>query len=1304
MSDWTPPEDVEAVDATASPGGWSPPSDVEAVGEDTGDQVSRTAERKARLDARPWHEKLMSDVQDFATKASRLATDLRSRNDASIVMKIVNEREEIRRKVIADFKREGGGMDMHDVERKVNEIYRARRPDTPDLSTGEVLTQAFDAARDNPGQFAKEMAKDLLANPQYALPVFQEFGFAKLVGSATRAGKVAKEGARVADSAVMAAGIAVPGSVARQVDETGEVRAGRTGADVAMAAGMTAATVAVIGGLKLGLEREAKAQGKQVSPADVAKADDAAATALAGGVDPAKAVKDVLEGMGVEPERATLAARETADAVADASGFIPAADGYRVRIEQHKKGSNVLDPKADEGAFLYEVSKGEGDSNSLLMVLNKEGKLVTAKSVLDGNESNGTAWVPPDESAAAAVRALLNKRAGTRVGSPERAGVDAEIAAVVKGESVGIATEITPEIKATADAMQDVGEMPKAAVRFGGKVFESTNHFIAIKQAMEEGLVPMENGRVKKGPDDSIDLFKLKDGTLITRDQAGELFGAKRTEEMWKSRGWWRKNAPVVATVGRALQEGKMDPELLMAGGAVGAGVIAGLAHEALAEPDDTSALQKAFVGGGIAAAALVARKGIRSVAQATRDTRIRIDNLTDTYFGSIAKGDLAAMRFAHQIKALVPDAKQREALTHYLQGDTSIPVTPEMKAAAGMVNQFFEAMGKVGQDAGVLPKDLIDNYVTQLWTGMNAKDTIWGNLKTALGKRGVVNSPGMAPSSRFAMARQIPSYAEGMKAGMIPQTLDIAEITRVYAGNIQRAIANKRLIESLKRAKAPDGTPLVSLHKPDAIVKEDMKRLAIAEKRGVFATEEAKSDVQGDLAYKGRKDYITVNHPQMAGLKVHPDIAPQMQWLFDAKDPNAATRAAYAISVAAKRGIFSLSMFHTKSLLDALLGTPMKGWKNVVTGEAWRALQGTGATANNNIVRDLVDAGLQVTGRPLEGDVTPFTNALKLFEERFPIAGLPVKGVHQMVKALDKMLWEYVHPTFKAAAGMAMAEKMIAKADKRGLTREQALKDAASFTNDIFGGLDWYRMADSVTNKYGRDIAMALTSPSGRRFLQIGLLAPDWTIATARAMFKAIPGVSEAAVRQAHQGYVLRSALLYLTVAEGLNMHFSGHHLWENDDPTMVDLGDGRKLQLSKHFMEPIHWMTKPGQQALNKLGYVPSEPLKQIMGTEYLSVKGAPPMDTSAVGRIKHAAKGFAPITSQQAMQQGFGPAALGFIGLPIYGRDEATAVKEARERAELKAKNEGKDAKAAADKAERRVKRIYEKKAKEQALKGK
>ena len=1181
MSDWSPPSDVEAVDATASPGGWTPPADVEPVGgtaapkEGNADQNDRTL---ARRDARPWYTKAADEIKDFAAKADRLAAELRGRNDAAIGMKIVNEREEIRRKVIADFKREGGGSDMHDVERMVNDIYRARRPDTPDLSTGEVLTQAFEAARDNPGQFAKDMAKDLLANPQYALPVFQEFGFAKLVNSATRTGKVAKEAARVADSAVMAGAIAAPGSAARQMDETGEVRSGRMVADVGMAAGLTAATVGVMGGLKLGLEREAKAQGKQVSPADVARADDAAATALTNGVDPAKAVKDVLEGMGVTPERAAQAADETA-----------------------------------------EVTR------------------------------------------------------------------------------TPIAAEITPEMRATADAMKEAGETPAAVVRFGGKDFESTNHFIGIKQAMDEGLVPMENGRVKKGPDDSIDLFKLKDGTLITRDQAGELFGAKRTEDMPGVKA-------DVAAVGRAAQEGKIDPELLLAAGAVGAGAMAGLAHEALAGEDDTDALTKAATGAGIAGAALIARKGIRSASAAMKDTRIRITNLTDSYFGSVARGDLAAQRFAHTLKTMVPDAKQREALTHYVQGDTSIPLTPEMKAAAQAVTEFFEAMGKEGQAHGVLPKDLIDNYVTQLWTGMNAKDTIWQNLKTALGSRGVVNSPGMSPSSRFAMARQIPSYAEGMKAGMIPQTLDIAEITRVYAGNIQRAIANKRLIESLKRAKAPDGTPLVSLHKPDAILKEDMKRLAIAEKRGVFATDEAKSDVQGDLAYKGRKDYITVNHPQMAGLKVHPDIAPQMQWLFDAKDPNAATRAAYAISVAAKRGIFSLSMFHTKSLLDALLGTPVKGWKNVVTGEAWRALQGTGATANNNVLRDLVDAGLQVTGRPLEGDVTPFTNALKLFEERFPIAGLPVKGVHQMVKALDKVLWEYVHPTFKAGAGMAMAEKMIAKSGKRGITREQALKDAASFTNDIFGGLDWYRMADNVSNKYGRDIAMALTSPSGRRFLQIGLLAPDWTIATARAMFKAIPGVSEAAVRQAHQGYVLRSALLYLTVAEGLNMHFSGHHLWENEDPTMVDLGDGRKLQLSKHFMEPIHWMTKPGQQALNKLGYVPSEPLKQIMGTEYLSVKGAPPMDTSALGRVKHAAKGFAPITSQQAMAQGLGPAALGFVGLPVYGRTVEMAVEQARERAELKAKNEGKDAKAAADKAERRVKRIYEKKAKEQALKGK
>jgi hypothetical protein len=295
----------------------------------------------------------------------------------------------------------------------------------------------------------------------------------------------------------------------------------------------------------------------------------------------------------------------------------------------------------------------------------------------------------------------------------------------------------------------------------------------------------------------------------------------------------------------------------------------------------------------------------------------------------------------------------------------------------------------------------------------------------------------------------------------------------------------------------------------------------------------------------------------------------------------------------------------------------------------------------------------------------------------------------------MNSLLWSTVQPTFKIATAMAALEKTLKRSPE--LTREQAAKAAASFSNDMFGGLDWFRIADGVQNKLGRDLALAVTSPAGRRFMQIMMLAPDWTIATARTLAKAIPGVSSREIAALHQGYVVRSALIYATIADGLNMHFTGHHFWENNDPTMVDLGDGRKLQLSKHFMEPIHWLMKPDQQALNKLGYLPKQLLEQALNKQYLSTKGAPPITGSkdtvaekAGKRAEHAFGGALPITGQQAFEQGAVPALTGFFGFPVYGKTPEQSAQAAGERAAA----EGKDAEKAADRARKRAKRIRDK----------
>jgi len=135
------------------------------------------------------------------------------------------------------------------------------------------------------------------------------------------------------------------------------------------------------------------------------------------------------------------------------NGFISAPNGYEVRVGQHTAGSNVLDPEADAGAFIYEVRKGSDDANPLAMVLNKEGKLVSITKVFGGDDkSNGTAWVPPSKSDAAEVLTLLQERAQTEIGSSERQGIDKKIKDIVVGPSESAPTAIKPIADETVDA------------------------------------------------------------------------------------------------------------------------------------------------------------------------------------------------------------------------------------------------------------------------------------------------------------------------------------------------------------------------------------------------------------------------------------------------------------------------------------------------------------------------------------------------------------------------------------------------------------------------------------------------------------------------------------------------------------------------------------------------------------------------------------------------------------------------------------------------------------------------------------
>jgi hypothetical protein len=283
------------------------------------------------------------------------------------------------------------------------------------------------------------------------------------------------------------------------------------------------------------------------------------------------------------------------------------------------------------------------------------------------------------------------------------------------------------------------------------------------------------------------------------------------------------------------------------------------------------------------------------------------------------------------------------------------------------------------------------------------------------------------------------------------------------------------------------------------------------------------------------------------------------------------------------------------------------------------------------------------------------------------PGAGKPIAGLIRFNHAFDNVMWARMHTGMKLLIFSEKRDALLrnsAKGDPRyALTREEANRTAASYTNDLFGGLNWRRIADDAMSKFGRDLGHATLNPEARRGLQLLMFAPDWTISTTRALVQGFVHkgsgprglVGARTLADLHRQYLLRSAMYYVIIGDAINHALSGHHFWQNKDWTVIDLdpnGD-RHLQLSKHFMEPFHWLKNPGQQAINKLGFIPKESLEQGLGVEYLSAKGRmPPMKN----RLKHLAQNFVPISARQG-------GISGALGVPIYGKTKAEREEEKR-----------------------------------------
>ena len=664
------------------------------------------------------------------------------------------------------------------------------------------------------------------------------------------------------------------------------------------------------------------------------------------------------------------------------------------------------------------------------------------------------------------------------------------------------------------------------------------------------------------------------------------------------------------------------------------------------------------------------------------RDKRLSVEDVVNARNGTIAVMARKTLQFKAAIDAAVPESLRRNAISLAMEKHEGITLNPTEAKVAESVRTFFDAMGSAAVDSGVL-KEMLHDYVTHI-----VEDDPYAKTRSVMDRivdvfTGKMQGGGQPSGKQFAQHRRYATLMELHEAlrgsGLKIKTGDIGEIMSIYSRSMFKAVTDRRLIEALKiepvqgmRAeviprnqpvKPPEGTPGVP-----ARAAEGFK---LPDKPAIGATAQRFAERQRDQRLLMPIDKIDANYTmlpnrQLAGYAVHKDIAPQLNFIFNATDPFDVTLGLMALNQASKRVVVSFSLFHAKSLYDAFVGdqalkagTPAGAFK-----KAQRAVEMFKRGGNNEGIDTLLRHGLQLhVPEDVDRGLSALHHISDVVDKALPVsaAGTAAKTISKFNDYLDHFTFGTLQTGFKLITGLDAYERLL----KKGLSEEAAGKAAASYANDLYGSLDWFRVANDVGSRLGRDVAYGFFNPNGRRWSQLLVFAPDWTISTFRAAYKALPGaVDDPALAALHRRYLAKSALYYLTVANAINIAMSGHSVFDNENPTRLQLKDGRTMQFSKHFQEPFEWMRSPLQTAANKLAFLPREAVQQITGKEYISVvDAAPDIDN----RAEHLASQFLPIMAQQGLAGGGAESALGLAGMPIYGKD-ADQKAEARKKKKL------------------------------------
>ena len=516
-----------------------------------------------------------------------------------------------------------------------------------------------------------------------------------------------------------------------------------------------------------------------------------------------------------------------------------------------------------------------------------------------------------------------------------------------------------------------------------------------------------------------------------------------------------------------------------------------------------------------------------------------------------------------------------------------------------------------------------LENYVTHVWDipKNNIKDAVnWFSTRNPLLKK-----------------RFIKTYADGIKRGYKPKTLDIAKLMRVHDQYAIKTTENIRLVEELKKLQDESGAKLIqradqapedwimsdhpvlrramfvpgqeqTLTKEGEPIYTKGTRVVVVGKQGpakIVSVDEESGQAEvmfktedGTETFKVALDRVAPEKGTAKGtpaslikvpVRYHPDLQPLMDAVFSTEAPARGFGAnlvqLYDTGNAILKNLqMKASLFHHVALGEAAVATmgPEKTGKlmlnarkifNAVAHKKFDIYEKEFETAKDGVKHGLQIGAITDAHRGKVDDI--LTNVRDALMKVHKYAGLPVEGIRVINGTLDSALWDYIHNGLKVGGYGTLTSRILAR--NTDPAKVDGIKEeVAQFINDTYGGQNWERM---------------MTNPKTLRVFQRILLSPDWTVSTLR---QAMSVTSMGAVSK--EGRVLRmkmGAAFWASAAfwfgGGINLLNAAFTLWDDKEEKEKA---GLKWNMKEAIKDGHHkfmWENDPGHKTHLFVGRYP-------------------------------------------------------------------------------------------------------------------